>query len=280
MRFADWASLDYHLFWAYDGTVAPSAIGGTFQSRDVSCWLIRKGSVVLKSPGQGPVSVHPGQWVFVASPERHQQFTPDAQLLSVHFQLTWPGHEPVVDLSKNRIFPAADFPALERTARALARVIAPRFPGADAFLPTKPCQRQHYLRIQSLLPPFLNAYLDVQETLGNPLLLRAGQDERLLQMIAQLDRVSFKQTLTTEAIAASLGVSRSQLDALCHAQLGVSARRYIERRRLYAAEQLLTQTGRSIKEVAMELGFRHTSHFCLWFNRLKGTTPTAFREGP
>ncbi|HEY9250532.1 MAG TPA: helix-turn-helix domain-containing protein, partial [Rariglobus sp.] len=34
---------------------------------------------------------------------------------------------------------------------------------------------------------------------------------------------------------------------------------------------------RSVKQVAFALGFRHESHFSLWFKRQEGVSPAAWR---
>lgn len=278
MRYVDWSSLHYHLSWAYDGPAPKVALSGTYTNYETSCWLLRKGSVVLKSPGQSAVTVRPGQWVFIASPTRHQSFSADAELLSVHFLLTWPGGEPVVNRQKNMIIDADKIPRLEKAAMPIVRMLARRFPDAGAFLLSVHCSREFYLRVQALLAPWLNAYLDVQELLGNPPTLRAGRDERVLRAAAMLDRMPFAQPVFPEAMAGNLGVSRSHLEALFTSQLGVTPRRYLEQRRFREAGQMLKRTGRSVKEVAAELGFRQASHFCMWFRKLSGKGPSEFRR--
>lgn len=279
MRFIEWASLQYHLLWAYDGPAPEVARVGTYTSEDTSCWLLRKGAVVLRTTGQAAVTVHPGQWVFVASPGRHQRFSPDAELLSLHFQLTWPGRVTVVNRERNLVISADKIPQLERAARPVVRLLARTFPGAGAFLPGMRCTREAYLRVQSLLPPLLNAYLDAQDTLGNLPAMQSGIDERVLRASAEIDRMPIDQTMSEARLDRQLGLSRSHLDALFVAQLETTPRRYLEGRRLTVAERLLKQTQRSVKEIAIELGFRHSSHFCMWFKRLRGRSPTEFRKG-
>lgn len=279
LRYIDWSSLHYHLSWARDGPVSTKALSGTYTNFETSCWLIRKGSVVLKSPKQEAVTAGPGQWVFVASPTRHQTFSPDAELLSIHFLLTWPGGDPVVDSWRNRVVDAVKIPLLEKKAlplvRMVARVLSPE-PGTS--LGAVQCSRETYLRVQMQLPPFLNAYLDVQEFLGNPPTLRAGRDERVLRAAAMLDRMPFDQTGFSGEIAGRLGLSHSHFEALFAVQMGVTPRRYLEQRRFHEAKQMLKRTGRSVKEVAVELGFRQASHFCMWFRKMAGKSPSEFRK--
>ncbi|MFA6961344.1 MAG: helix-turn-helix transcriptional regulator [Opitutaceae bacterium] len=278
MRFIDWASLHYHLLWAYEGPVPRIALEGDYTDSATSCWLIRRGSVVLRI-GRQVVTARPGDWAFVASPTRHQTFTADAEILSLHFDLTWPGGESVINRTKNLIVLGSHVPQMEKAAMQVVRVMRRHFPHAGAFLATERCDRALYLKIQSLLPGLLNAYLDTQETLDNPPTLRGGQDERVLRGVAELDRVPLDRRIGQPEIATRLGLSRSHMDALFTAHLGVTPRRYLELRRLETARRMLSRTGKSVKAIALELGFKHESHFCLWFKRQHGTRPSALREG-
>jgi AraC-like DNA-binding protein len=57
--------------------------------------------------------------------------------------------------------------------------------------------------------------------------------------------------------------------------LGRSPQDWLNDQRLLAARQLLL-AGLSIKAVAIELGFKHTSHFCRQFKAVNAMTPTEF----
>lgn len=276
-RFAEWANLQYHLLWAYEGPAPEAARDRVSSSADTSCWLIRKGSVVLKTKGQATVTARAGQWAFVASPTRHQVFSDDAELLSLHFRLAWPGGVQVVERARNLVLDATRIPGLERAARPVAKLLARHFPGAGAFLPDRRCDRATYLKTQALLPALLNAYLDAQEIMGNRPLPGAGLDERVARAAARLECMPVDRSWSQDGLDRELGLSRSHLRALFVAEFGTTPRRYLERRRLAAAERLLDHPGRSVKEVAVTLGFRHASHFCLWFKRLRGVRPTEAR---
>ena len=53
---------------------------------------------------------------------------------------------------------------------------------------------------------------------------------------------------------------------------------YVHRRRVERAQTLLRATGRSVKQVAFETGFRSVPHFCRLFRRLCGATPEGYRR--
>lgn len=56
----------------------------------------------------------------------HQEFSPDARILSINFKLEWSSGDSLVD--QILVIPAEANPALGKTARALLRVISRRFP--------------------------------------------------------------------------------------------------------------------------------------------------------
>ncbi len=277
LRFLDWSSLHYCLLWAYEGPVSKTALVGSYTDAATSCWLIRKGMVTLRT-GNQTVTAKPGDWMFVASPTRHQIFTDDAEILSLHFELSWPGGESLIDRSKNMIVPAKNIPQLEKAALPVIRALRKHFPYAGAFLPTEKCSRELFLHVQSLLPALLNAYLNTLESLGKSPSLRGGTDERVLAGIAKLERIPLSSVPGRQEIAKRLGLSPSHMDALFSMHLGMTPRRFLEQRRLNTAKHLLSRTTKSVKAITLELGFRHESHFCMWFKRMTAKRPSAFRS--
>lgn len=278
LRFADWASLHYNLLWAYDGPIWPQARIGEYTDWDTSCWLLLKGSVTLTGSGLESVTITPGQWVFLVSPTRHQTFSEDAQILSMHFELTWPGGEQVIDKSQNLIFPANEFPQLEKSARPIVQHIKRYFPNADAFLMEQRCSIEHFLLVQKLFPPWIIAYLKALSHRNiHPRRLNI-QDERLMQTLAELDSYPLSEKFAEQRILQKIGMSRTQLDHLFSKAYGVTPRGYFEQRRLNEARRLLKYTDLGIKEISWRLGFRHPSNFSMWFRKMNDVNAIAFRK--
>lgn len=277
LRFRDWATVRYGLVWAYEGPVLPAARVGTYTNPDLSCWLVRRGHVILTTAGRA-VTAREGDWAFVASPTRHQAFSRDAEILSLHVHFSWPGGEPVIEQKHNRVVPARDHPRLEKSALTLVRIVRRHFPRASAFLPDESCTLPLYLEVQNRLPLWLAAYLEAQAALGvHPRRLGLA-DDRVLQALADLDRQPLDRKFSERDWVARARLGRSQLNALFVHATGVTPRRYFERRRLETARRLLTHTRMSIKEIGIDLGFRHESHFSQWFHRREGRPPRRFRE--
>ncbi|RRJ95107.1 AraC family transcriptional regulator [Opitutaceae bacterium TAV4] len=279
-RFRDWTSVRYGLAWAYEGLVPPTARTGTYTSPEVSCWLVRRGNVVLSLPGRRAIRAVAGDWVFVARPTRHQAFSEDAEILSMHFYFSWPGQEAVIEQPDNVVFPASEYPELERTARSIVRLVKRHFPRADAFLPEEACSLPLYLRLQHLLPLWISAYLEVQARRGTFPKRTGDMDDRVRQAILELDHQPLSRKFSETELMTRTGLGRSQLHLLFVRTTGLTPKRFFERRRLEAARRLIENTRMSAKEIAMDLGFRYESHFSQWFRAKTGQPPLSLRTKP
>ncbi|MEI6494397.1 MAG: hypothetical protein WCO94_17760, partial [Verrucomicrobiota bacterium] len=71
-----WASLQSELFWVYDGLEQGCGqVVHADHRRGYWLWLIRKGSVTLKS-GDTVLTAHGGEWMLSPHAETTQQFSP------------------------------------------------------------------------------------------------------------------------------------------------------------------------------------------------------------
>ena len=59
---------------------------------------------------------------------------------------------------------------------------------------------------------------------------------------------------------------------------GLPPIRYLNKKRLEAAENLLLSTEIKVHEIALETGFDNTNHFIHLFKREYGSTPQVYRE--
>jgi AraC-like DNA-binding protein len=84
--------------------------------------------------------------------------------------------------------------------------------------------------------------------------------------------------LTVGDLASAAHVSRSYLNRLFRAELGLSAAAALERLRCSRAETLLTRTDMTIGSIAHQCGFADLYHFSHRFIRLYGVPPSRFRQ--
>ena len=80
-------------------------------------------------------------------------------------------------------------------------------------------------------------------------------------------------------LASDVGLSPSHLRAVFVAAMGVPPHRWLLRRRVERACELLTRTRRSMTEIALSCGFSSSQHFSTVFKTHMGCTPTDFRNG-
>ena len=121
------------------------------------------------------------------------------------------------------------------------------------------------------------------------LLQMAGSTAGVAAVAAPLtaaDRVSrFRQLvdehyLTHSGVqfyADNLCITPNYLDRIVRQSLGISTKRYIQRRRMEEAKRLLRYTNLPVAGIAERLGFDTTSYFIRAFAKEEGTTPLQYR---
>ncbi|QJD86937.1 AraC family transcriptional regulator [Cohnella herbarum] len=86
----------------------------------------------------------------------------------------------------------------------------------------------------------------------------------------------YKENLTASDAAELCGMSYSHF-ARCFKRItGHSYVQYLHYRRISEAEKLLLTTSHSVTNIALEVGFSHTSYFIRHFRALKGLSPKQF----
>ena len=78
--------------------------------------------------------------------------------------------------------------------------------------------------------------------------------------------------------ASNLNITPKYLSEVLQAELGKSAKTFIDEYVMMEAKSLLKQTPLSIQEICYWLGFEDASHFTKSFKKLTKTTPTAYRK--
>lgn len=94
----------------------------------------------------------------------------------------------------------------------------------------------------------------------------------LIRMEQKLDR-----ELSLDGLAASIGLSRRQLERLFNQKAGMSPGQAYKKIRMERAKKLLMQTNSPMIEIALDVGFDDASHFTRSFKRVCGQTPTQVR---
>lgn len=79
-------------------------------------------------------------------------------------------------------------------------------------------------------------------------------------------------------LAAEVALTRYHFIRAFRVSLGTSPFRYLNKRRIARAQQLLLDPHLSITEIGLTLGFSSHSHFTETFRKITGTTPSQFRK--
>ena len=73
-------------------------------------------------------------------------------------------------------------------------------------------------------------------------------------------------------------LSPSYFSRLFHREVGESFTNYVNRKKVDIAKKELRETGKSISQISIDLGYLNTSHFINIFKRFEGTTPLIYRQ--
>lgn len=99
-------------------------------------------------------------------------------------------------------------------------------------------------------------------------------DEAMAMFVAR----NYRQHLTVDDIAGSVGLHPNYAMALFRRRFGTTLANYLTQHRVFHAQRLLVSTDIPISQVAVESGFGSVSRFNAAFRQISGVTPRAFRD--
>ena len=91
---------------------------------------------------------------------------------------------------------------------------------------------------------------------------------------------NYARPLARWEIAEAIGVSEDYLSRVFNRELGLSPWNYVNRYRIYQAQELLRRTSSSIRVIAHQVGFRDQAYFSRVFRKITGVSPIKFRQNP
>lgn len=169
----------------------------------------------------------------------------------------------------------------ERGAGALAALGEPR-PVAEAIAALADefagHQRWRQAAIDAALARLLLALARALPGDSAPGGLPAGAPAHLARYRALVD-TRFRLQPSVASLAAELGITATQLNRICRAQLGRGALELLHGRMALEAQRQLAYTTQSVKRIGLDLGFADPGYFTRFFKRLCGMSPTAWRDG-
>lgn len=109
-----------------------------------------------------------------------------------------------------------------------------------------------------------------------PIMLPMHDDARIKAALLCMEQ-HIEEKVGIETIAENVGLSRRQLERVFQNKTGISPAAAYEKIRMKKALLLVERTSKSLIEIALEVGFESSSHFCRKFRANFGSTPTALR---
>lgn len=274
----DWACLRTELVWVYDHAVpAEYRVFTSRQQRGIWAWYLRRGSVEVRS-GSRRLQAKAGQWVFVPRDKYRQEFTPDAEILSVHFYCEWPSGENIFANREGFVLEGRNHPDLERKAKKLERIVHRHFPEADRFYSQAGADYGLFLEFQSLFLNWLAAWYGALVENGARLTRLNAGDDRSLRAARCLNEARLDGEFPRAALLGETGLSEVHLTQLFLRDFGLTPRKYWDRRRLEYGKTCLESGTMPIKELAYRLGFCSDSHFVAWFQKRVRQSPGRYRS--
>src|SRR6478672_1832918 len=102
-------------------------------------------------------------------------------------------------------------------------------------------------------------------------------NRRMLRAREAMER-TYAQPLDVPTLARVAHVSEAHFIRTFKATFGETPHRYLQRRRVERAMFLLRETGRSVTEICLDVGFVSLGTFSRTFREIVGETPSAYRE--
>lgn len=102
--------------------------------------------------------------------------------------------------------------------------------------------------------------------------------QQLLESVRRHVLTHLDRNITVDELAQGTGMSRSHFSHYFRATTGMPPAQFVTDVRLDEVSRRLTQTNRTLKEIARETGFADANHLCKVFRRRLGASPGQFRR--
>lgn len=271
----NWFDLRAQLLWTYDGPITQFS-RCVYPATPIAAWFIRKGSVTLTFP-QEKNRYTAGSWIFPKAEEGFQEFSSDAEILSVRFLAEWPTGQSLFDRSETVVIPEKDGYELVCVGTRLARLVQRKFPGVKFELRRMSGSPSWYFELHRLFNGWMKVYTEIMEKRGFTPCTIATIDDRVREAIHLMEMLPLNHTIRERELADSTGISISQINRLFVRDIGKTPIEYWEEKRVAGARKALMESKQSVKSVAYDLGFSSLPHFSGWIKKKFGVSPKELR---
>jgi len=113
---------------------------------------------------------------------------------------------------------------------------------------------------------------------GSTQQLNLGFMPDYIKAVLKIIENEFTDNLNMDLLSGRAGISKFHLSREFTRYVGTPLHEYLILTRLSHAKELLRYSGKSVEQVAVECGFRHTSHFIRIFREHEKCTPLHYRK--
>ena len=106
----------------------------------------------------------------------------------------------------------------------------------------------------------------------------SSEAQRLVRKAMAYVQQNYQKTLTRQDLARHVGMSDDYLTYCFRQELGMTPIAYLNRYRVTQAKGLLKGTGKTITEIALDVGFSDSGYFSRVFRKEVGLSPDAYRR--
>ncbi len=124
-------------------------------------------------------------------------------------------------------------------------------------------------QIQSLLYLFFSELLSSNKSNG---------EHDIATSAMQIIKYNYTNRLTVESLASSLYLDCSHFSRIFKAKFGISPKKYILKLQIDTAKIMLRETDKSVKDVAITVGFADSLYFSRLFSKAVGMSPSEYRK--
>ena len=232
-------------------------------------WTITKGKVWLEIDNHTYV-VDPGS-VILFYPNDHYTAHTDqngCEFMYLFFTLEMgSGIDLMADMNLAGIIPPQDF-----SSKALSF--------CRSFLSMTTVNQQMSLRSYAMFMVHLCDILDMQRRSSAVRFHHQAGDQRDASLVRILDYISenYRNPISVKQLAQIANISEKRFINSFNYMVGTSPGQYITQCRMREAAEMLMMTNRSIREIALHVGYSDQYAFSKAFKRSFGESPTTFRR--
>jgi AraC-like DNA-binding protein len=278
LRFSDWRQARQELIWAYEGTVPLAARANTVGVEHWVMWQMLRGSVRISAGAKDSVQVGAKQWVLIPPSERTHLFSETHGVRSVHFQLEWPGGEPLIHAASPLVFDSLQTASFLASTRRLCAATHGDAARPDRWTGNGLRSASAYLQLQEAFCEWLDLLLQATEKAGCVTGRRSVQDPRFQNARSLLLQWDVSRPFRLKDWARQAGSSKAHLERLFVRHASMRPRQIFEARRQEAVQEALGHSELSIKEIAMNFGFKTLPAFTRWCQGVSGKPPREWRK--